>query len=419
MQKINDGRFVVIAFIAFYIVGLILATDLLGYDKGMRLFDIPPMLPAFADLHVIVGGYETALAGINPYITNPYDPWQRLLNYPRIWMYLGDLGLTHQNIFFAGVIIGLLFIITIFKILGRITPAQGIYCALVICSSSTVLAVERGNNDLIIFMLMALAVYLTSSAQSGKNVLTGAVVITASILKLYPIFSLPMLLDSGKPRFIKLALAVMVVFIIYLIANLVDLSFILQNTPHGGNRSFGSAILPSKLLLTFNQQLFIENRQHFIYAARLIGSISLLLVLAGVLFSWRHSFKNSRQVTTTDQFKLNLFRTGVSIYIGTFALGYNFDYRLIFLILTVPQLLDWYASSLAVKRHAFVTLGLILALMQWNFFSTEWNMRIITLNELTSWVLLGYLWYLFLASLPDWVRTDWLRIKVTPRESGN
>ena len=35
------------------------------------------------------------------------------------------------------------------------------------------------------------------------------------------------------------------------------------------------------------------------------------------------------------------FHAGALIYLGTFAVANNFDYRLVFLLLTLPQLVEW------------------------------------------------------------------------------
>lgn len=45
-----------------------------GYENTWRLWNIPTMLPHFADLRAITGGAESYALGYDPLINNPGDP---------------------------------------------------------------------------------------------------------------------------------------------------------------------------------------------------------------------------------------------------------------------------------------------------------------------------------------------------------
>ena len=72
-----------------------LSIAIIGSDKVLRtLWNTPTMHPVFADIHAITGVNETLAQGKDPLVQNPGDPWNRKMNYPRIWQ--------HIAIFFNG-----------------------------------------------------------------------------------------------------------------------------------------------------------------------------------------------------------------------------------------------------------------------------------------------------------------------------
>jgi hypothetical protein len=69
-----------------------------------------------------------------------------------------------------------------------------------------------------------------------------------------------------------------------------------------------------------------------------IGAMIVLCVLLPVR-------PRDAQDAAADQLHIDAFRMGASIYIGTYLLGSNFDYRLMFLLFTIPQLTQWLSNS--------------------------------------------------------------------------
>jgi len=88
----------------------------------------------------------------------------------------------------------------------------------------------------------------------------------------------------------------------------------------------------------------------------------LALVFAAVAIAWlvtrrlRSSLAASSAVPAAQR-DLDLFWAGALVYVGSYAIERNFDYRLVFLLLTVPQLLHWARAG---HRLAFVTIGALL-----------------------------------------------------------
>jgi hypothetical protein len=116
------------------------------------------------------------------------------------------------------------------------------------------------------------------------------------------------------------------------------------------------------------------------------------------------------QAAAADELHIDAFRMGASIYVGTYLLGSNFDYRLMFLLFTIPQLMQWLSNSDSrLRRVARITLACVLYSLWSQFFSRLLNAVSavwvgLLLDALAKVVLIGGLTYLFVYSAPQWVQ---------------
>jgi hypothetical protein len=129
------------------------------------------------------------------------------------------------------------------------------------------------------------------------------------------------------------------------------------------------------------------------------------------------SLMNMQQFETLSERHIAAFRMGASIYVGTFLLGNNFDYRLAFLILVMPQLVEWvHSANKTFRTMAWMSIVLVL-LSCWHFWITEIPLVSIfhsvedskkfwfILDEIFNWMLFLSLAYLLFASMPDWLKS--------------
>jgi hypothetical protein len=88
---------------------------------------------------------------------------------------------------------------------------------------------------------------------------------------------------------------------------------------------------------------------------------------------------------------------GSFIYLGTFAIGKNFDYRLVFLLLTLPQLCAWARiPTHRLSSLASVSVVAILVLLWVGSLS-----QLLALwDELASWIVAGLLTAVAVATVP-------------------
>ncbi len=176
--------------------------SLYGYDRTWRLWNIPTMSPHFADLRVITGGAESYAQGFDPMIENPGDPWQRRLNYPRVWQSLYSIGVNQSHTTYIGISFILLFMVSICLLLPHASNIIIVLVMAAVLSPATLLGIERGNIDLFMFFLVTISVV----AIKRWHILSALAVLLGFVLKLYPIFGCAVLLRAIRPLFLRYVL---------------------------------------------------------------------------------------------------------------------------------------------------------------------------------------------------------------------
>lgn len=342
-ETILKSRYRLILALILSLIGFAFLWLRYGYEQVWQLWNIPTMTPHFADLRTITGLSVTLAQGYNPMVENPGDPWQRPFNYPPIWKILPRVGVKPEHTTLLGLLIIGSFLVGLCLPFANLTWHETAFLMAGVLSPAVLLGVERANTDLLLFFMIALAVWL-----SDKSLLwTAAVIQTAIFLKLYPLFCLPLLVRAPKKPFLLSAAIILGVTLLYVWVNFGEILRISEATPHSYNLSYGVSVLP--------QRLERSPYAHYAAAARVLTSITAaVLILLGVWFS--------RKIELTSSYLparyLDAFRAGSAIYIGTFFLGSNFDYRLVFLLLTIPQLIQWAQErQVLTRRLAQITLA--------------------------------------------------------------
>lgn len=117
-------------------------------------------------------------------------------------------------------------------------------------------------------------------------------------------------------------------------------------------------------------------------------------------------------VSRTDR-GLDAFWVGAGIYVGSYAVMHNFDYRLAFLLFAMPQLLRW--SGRSERSVPFAGWGLAALLTSLLFAARP--VYELAAEEVVNWLLFVYLAALLVATfeLPESVRAQttrklWIRV---------
>jgi hypothetical protein len=328
---------------ALLVGGYFLLLDRLGgYDAWGRL-GIPPMNPNlwFADLRSVTSAWDCVSRGEPLMPVNPCDSWGRPTIYPDVWLLPRHVGLGEEHTVVLGLLILALFFLAALAVVpaGASVKAGAVYGA-ALCSPAVMLGVERGNVDVLLFALLVLAVLL-----AARPLASAAVLLLGAVLKLYPVLGIGYLARRPERRYRLAAGAVVVGFAIYLVAMWSSISATLEAVPQADDLSYG--------VRRTSEWVAALLHQHSV--PRLWDAIVIAAVAAVVLLArpWLRMELGVRAGDAASRRDLDLFWAGAGVYVGSFAVLRSFDYRLVFLLLTLPQLLRWAAAGRAI---AVVTL---------------------------------------------------------------
>lgn len=324
----RDYRFLTFGLITVYILVLLMGEFWLGsYARIGRYFALHPF-PYFVDLRILLCGTDAVRVHGDPYAT-PCVHGIPYFNYPLIWGFLAFVpGFTASHLIALGWLLTGASLLAIYWFLGRLDLRRALIYAVFLLSSAVMLGLERGNCDLIILLVLILALMLSRS----QSALALAILVT-SLLKLFPIAALMALWRRGSSRLgrtLLWAVGVVIAFLVYFWMARDNIRIAVQKTPSPfSSMSYGLGCIPSTLA---NQM------PHF--ATQIVAGY-----LAAIVAGWFLFCRYSR--SSIADLKIGFGRDGVAflagsgIFIATCLMGYNWEYRLIFLILTLPQILIW------------------------------------------------------------------------------
>jgi hypothetical protein len=385
-----DGRIVIVAAVAVYLLVVAVGRTVFGVDVWPAL-GVPSGPSLFFDTRNITAALECHRLGYDPLFESPCDPWNRPMNYPRAWLVLRYLGINQSHTDLLAVIFIVLFLVAFLLVVGRLTLGQGLVGALAICSPSVMFAIERANMDIVIFTIMAGAVLVWRSRPGVRSAVSPALVTLGAIAKIYPVFALPVFL-MARDRATRLVTVVCGgVFAVYVVGTRHDIAQVASIAPQGTEHAFGARILPAALL-----HLVTPERWGAGEASKQLIALVPLALLALFVWVWaRRRLSASEWEPLTWQ--LFAFGAGSLIFLGTFAIGNNFDYRLVFLLLTLPQLFAW-AMQVADRRSGLAAGGIIvLIVFVW---IGALSRPLALFDELATWAMVSLLTLLIAATLP-------------------
>jgi hypothetical protein len=379
-----------------------------GYINTWELWHIPAELPPFLDFRLIPSGAETFRSGIDPAVSNPNDPWNHLFNYPKIWYIFFYTGITQDDTIWLCILIITLFFLTVFYFAEKIYVTDVFLILAVAFSPAAMLLYERGNIDLVFFILCGLAVVLLERFPGW----TVFVLLLAGIFKFFPIFGDGIFLQENRKNFYKYLFVTAGIFIAYIILSFESVTAAWELTMRSTYLSYGVYIIFDVLDIPLRYYLLKGmSEDHVSVVLKWLPHFSALVFLM-VLFWLGAQKKDALQVESSRN--LTAFRMGALIYMGTFLLGNNWDYRLAFLIFTVPALSQWIFSLRGIQRWLVVGIFVCLLLSCWFIFidyqvilvfghAYEFGLNVF--EETINWLLFGGLTYLFIVSAPKWFQT--------------
>jgi hypothetical protein len=371
------ARVIVLGAVGAYF-GLLVAVG--GHSQWGKL-GVGPLRYRFGDLRNLTSAWDCVRMHMAVLPSNPCDPDHRPANYPGILLIPSHLGLGADETNLLGWCVFAVYLIAAVAIIpGRARLGTTVLYGFALCSPAAMLGVERGNVDLVLFALVVPAVLVAQRGEAGRAVSAG-LVLFAGILKLFPILAVGFLARQGSRRALVRVGAVLVAFAAYAFAIHNQLRQINAALPRQDKYSYG--------LRRVSEWLSAGLEGHGAKSASLPSWDILLAIAIGVgsLFVVRRlRAKGGVLRAGASERDLDLFWAGSCVYVGSYLLTRNFDYRLVFLLLTVPQLARWASAG---SKLAYLTIVALLGTTWLDAGPFEWSHLRSLLDGWSSWTATG------------------------------
>jgi hypothetical protein len=337
-----------------------------GLPAAWRMLRIPATEVPYADSRTVTYSIDCLTRGQDPYTVRTVDPYNRLYNYPALWLDLRFLGVTSNSTFTFALALITMFLgalLLLFTSEGWLTAALAFAGIL---SRPPLFAVERGNIDMAVFSLMIFAFFLIEhQKQTVRSFLSGVLIAFLTALKIYPIAAVAVFLRNRKGFRTALFVGLLSVAAL-LVTSGRNLSRVIENTPQFSVGSYGAF------------PLFVVMSLHSFHSlVTLLENHHMIASVGGVVIAGLSVFAGSVCRATVDRFFPPLdFDSArgciaiscLAIYCFTFLIGSAFDYRLIFLLGVLAYLvcdLDKGASLRALPASIGLLLFLWMPITRW------------------------------------------------------
>lgn len=326
------------------VYGYFLALIALGGHSRWDVFYVPDLQPAFLDMRSITSAWECTRRGIEVLAGNPCDPTGRPANYPKLWLLPAFLGLGQEATVALGLLTALALLAAVALLLRAASLWEGLVVGAALVSPPVMLGVERGNADLLVFAFLVVSLLLLRGRSSAARMAGhGALTLTA-MLKLFPAFALVVLLRKAERRRLAGLAAVALGFLAYVLVTLDDVRTIFRVVPQATWFSYGAEVGPDSLRGWLARNVWGALGDE---PVGLLATPLLLLLASGAatLIGWRQQklvdWRRQDERGNLPSLATDAFIAGAAVYAGSFAVMRNWDYRLTFLLLTLPQLARW------------------------------------------------------------------------------
>jgi hypothetical protein len=379
-----------------------------GYLRTWSIWKIPAETPQFLDFRLIPGSAETYRSGIDPAISNPHDPLGRLFNYPRIWYLLFNTGISQDDTVWICTVLLILFFLIVFAFPEELHGRDAVLLLVIVFSPACILLYERGNVDLIFFILTGLMI-LTFSRWPAVAI---GILSLASFFKFFPFFGIAGFLQENKKRSYALFSASTTIFLLYLVFNIESMKASWNLTWRDIYLSYGVSII-FDLFHGYVRYYLLQviPKSQIQIVLMIVPYLTAFLLLAGMFYL---ALRQKFSFPIFSERNLISFRVGAAIYVGTFLLGNNWNYRLAFLIFVIPQFSQWLFSSPAKQRWVYWGIFAMIFFSCWDIlfshfflqiFPEDYIFQFTIFDEIMNWGVFAGLAFLLFASAPNWFRS--------------
>lgn len=170
------------------LAGLTLAGWMAGalWPRLLVMLGIYDYGTVYLDSQALLAAFDAMRAGADPHAVNPLDPLLRYHVYSDWWLALRWLGLTREHNFLVGTACVGAFAVTAWMTARPRTRGEAGWLAALLLSPPVLLAVNRANNDLVIFVVLAGCGVAATATVWWRPLLAVACLALATGLKYFP-----------------------------------------------------------------------------------------------------------------------------------------------------------------------------------------------------------------------------------------
>jgi hypothetical protein len=333
---------------------------------GIRPFKYP-----FLDWEYIGAGVKCWNQGINVYITNPCDVLNRPHGYSPLWLRAVFIPIDRAWTMPIGISIVLAFLLSLFWLAKPANWRELIIFALACTSTMVLYALERGNVDIIIFIMLVVAGVL-SVGPLVNRILSYALMMLVGLLKFYPLILLSTALRERPRTFLAIAAAAGLIIVGFFYRLREELAAAWANIPRGEWHSgdfFGFANLPFGLP-KYMPRLF-PGLEQFAWFTALPYAIMTILLIATV-FQVIHLSRSGHLAsafTKMPERDAMFLVIGAALIAGCFFAGQSDYYRGVHLLFVLTGLVAMRRSAENPATRATLTRTvMIVVFLMWEGF---------------------------------------------------
>ena len=365
---------------------------------GLSAFRFP-----FLDSHAVLAAVECHRLGLDVYAINPCDALGRLHVYSPLWLHLGVLPVTTAWTGPVGLTLDVLFLGSLVTLPPARRPLGLLMILLATVSPAVAYALERANNDVLIFLLAVLTGHLAAGQRWLRACAYGLIVLAAG-LKFYPATLLVLTCRERWRHGLIVVIVTLIALAVCLLPEQSSLLRALHLMPAGEADTFGASNVPSAFVRALHWPDWTRGPVQGV----------LLTVMATKALHWSgRSRLGLRRLPTLVHVFLTI---GSVMIVGCFLTGQNAGYRAIHLLLILPALLRLAADR---RDHlARAAAGLTVVVM-WGAglpLHEGYGWRLLWVaNQYAWWIEATMLLSLLLAILRDSTALrSWLAARIPP-----
>ena len=380
------------------------------YFEILSFIGLEPFRFPFLDIHAVLAAAECQQQGMDVYLPNPCDAIGRPHVYSPLWLALAPAFAGTTATSWVGLSLDLLFILSLASVLRPHTSREIWIYVLAALSPTTVYAMERANNDLVVFLLILSGGILLTVRQPYRLCSYG-LFLASGLLKYYPLALLVLLIREGR----RTAIAVLIPTGTSLLAFGVyfrhELAKALANIP--AQSYFADSFSAQNLPLGVKEILGSSSSLIAISLLGALFAIAAVVTLRTIRLMLTEKFDR-------DATEIRLLVIGSILLGACFFAGQNINYRGVYFLLVIPGLVKLHRSASKIRLRKFyaqMTAG-ALFLMWEEFFrhplhmiATQAPNRGLVYAELIFWLGREFVWWWVIAGLGAIVLTYLWRLR--------